>query len=477
MSVERAALLCLIVLKLGLLIACGPSSEPDWGSYSAFADIILGHTTPDTANWLSDAGLDREAVPLTIFRSIGFPLIVAAFRFLLGAGPLHLYAIVVAQMALSVLATVVLWRLARTLLKSRGLALLAAAGHATATTLLYDQSLLSDSLYNNLFILGWAVPLLGLLEGRAPRPAVLFGLGLALGVSCLDRGTGLLFSILILPQTALWLWRRRPAPGFVVGTALFLLPATALVGGDMAWNHARTGHWIMTTGAQYVMIQPLIKAAGRGHDMFDGETPIDIVAREELKTFHYDEIFRIVDRLFTDYHLDAIASAELHKQVYLAAWKRHPGAMLENAFHNYNNSIFLQFLNPPESIVSYWHIVGGKRLFLGFGKSWAALRQGDLGQGVWLVAALLFNALSYLLFAALTAGGVLLARRLWRARRWPDPHEATVLWLWTIFFVYTLTLCAIHMVGRFVPAASPAGLIASLVLAQSLITTLRTART
>jgi hypothetical protein len=477
LSGETLGLLALIVLKLSLLAAFGPSAEPDWNSYTAFADIILGHSTPQNADWLTNAGLAREALPLTIFRSIGYPLVVAAFRWLLGSGPAHLYAILIVQMALSLLATVVVWRLALVLLRSRPLALLAAGAHATAATLIYDQSLLSDSIFNSLFILGWAVPLLGLLRQNPPPLPHLAALGAALGYSCLERGNGLLFAPLLVLSVMVWIWRRPGLPARLAGAALYLAPAVAMVGGDMAWNHARCGHWIMTTGAQNVLIQALIKAAGRGHDMFDGNTPIDALARQELRTFQYNEIHQIETRLFTDYHLDAVASARLHERVYLAAWRRHPGAMLENTVHNCDNTVIFQFFNPAENISQYMRVFVSHRPFQRFGQAWKALLGGDLQQGVWLLATPLCNVVSYAFFIILAVGGPWLALRLLCRKRFSSPAQAAVLWLRLVFFAYTLVMCAIHLELRYEAAASAAGQIASLALVQSLATEVRAHRT
>jgi hypothetical protein len=285
------------------------------------------------------------------------------------------------------------------------------------------------------------------------------GLGALFAYACLLRGTGVAFTLMLFPPLALWTWRHR----LVFRLAAFALPVVAVVGGDMAWNHARTGTYVMTTGAQYVFIQSLVKEAEQGYDMFDGDTPLDRVARGHLKTYAYKEVMEIVDALFRDEHLDALQSAALHKEVYLRAWRRHPGAMLAYTLHNFDKGVVFQFLDLLDNGSFYSRLVADRRLFPGIGKAWAAARQGSVGMMGLLVVAGFFRALSFALMAVLIVGGPLL---LWR-RRWGfSPIEAAVLWLWAVYFAYTLFLCAIYISIRFMPAVAGGGLIAALYLAR-----------
>ncbi len=463
---EWSGLATLAVAKLVLLAVFGPLTEFDWGSYSDFADIILHQRA-----WLSDAGLSGNATPMTIFRSMGYPLVVAGFRGVFGDGPSHLVLLVLFQIAASLGVTVLVWRLALAVLGSRRLALLAAAGHATAIGVLYDQMLLSDSLYSSLFITCWSVPLIGLLERRPAGRAMLAGLGGLFAFSCLIRGTGLPFVVFVLPAMVAWARIGRRAGPWVVAVAIFLAPVVATIGTLTVWNHARSGSWVMTTGAQFVMIQPLVKAAGRGHDVFDGDTPIDVLAHERLKTYQYPEVVEIVGDLFSRYHLDAVASAELHKQVYFRAWRRHPWAMVENTVNNFNNSVILQFLDPLDNASFYARLATGHRLVpADIPHAMEAFKDGDAVAVALFVAAIPLRIGAYGLMAVLALGGLGLLGRSVRTR--PAREAVAAVWLWAMFFGYTLSLCAIHMVGRFMPAILPAGLIAALFLARPLFAAL-----
>lgn len=464
---EKLALLALAALKFGLLAIFGPTYEPDWGGYSIIADLILN----DTA-WITDAGLSQASAPITLFRTIGYPAVVAFFRGMLGTGPAHLYAIIIVQIVASLAVTVLVWRLALALLKSRPLALLAAAGHALSIALLYDQSLLTDSLYNSLFIACWAIPMIGVVERRPAGWKTMALVGLLAGLSCIQRGTGLFFLVFVVPAIAAWIILGARGVTRIVVAAAFILPVAAFVGGTMAWNHARSGYWVISTGAQWVMIQPMFKAAARGHDVFDGDTPIDHLVRKYVKTYEYDEVGTVVNQLFMDYGMNAVDSAALHKQVYLRSWLRHPGAMLENTVNNFEESIIFQFFDVIDNASVYARMITGERLFAGTGKTWKAARQGDVGSMVMLVAVSVLRLVAYASVAVLAVGGLVLGARLVRRRRL-DQDEAAILGLWAIFFGYTILLCAIHMVARFLPAVLPAGLIGSLFFAQAIHARLR----
>lgn len=456
---EWAALLSLAACKLGLLVAFGPTWETDWGGYSDFADIIL-----HDPNWITDSGLHDVARPLTLFRSIGYPLVVAAFRGVLGNGDTHLYAIIVFQIMASLAATAMVWRVARRLLSSRRWAMVAAAGHATAVTMLYDQSLLSDSLYASVFVLCWSVPMLGFLNQRRLNVMTMAGLGMLYGYSCLLRGTGTLFLVLVLPVVVAWAWVSCRHWGRVLAVAAFSVPVGLCVGGDMAWNHARTGHWIMTTGGQQVLVQPLMKAAARGHDVFDGDTPIDVLAKRHLRTYEFSEVKYIVAGLFSEYGIDSIASADLHKKVFLRAWAHHPFAMLENTINNFEESIIFQLFNPMDNAAFYFKLVTGKEIFKRTKDSISEIKNGNIAQLPILLMRSIFRIISYSSLLTLIVGGTILSVRAFQRRLSHD--QTAIFWLCVIFFAYTLVLCAIHMVTRFMPAVAPAGMIAVLYFVQ-----------
>jgi hypothetical protein len=65
-TVAWFALVCLIVLKGGALLAFGPTATLDGRGYAAYADAIVDGT-------FTHVDLARDAIPITLSRPIGYP--------------------------------------------------------------------------------------------------------------------------------------------------------------------------------------------------------------------------------------------------------------------------------------------------------------------------------------------------------------------------------------------------------------------
>ncbi len=461
--VPLALLIVLAVAKISGLFAYGPLFQSDSGDYLSYANTILTDT-----DWLHDGGMDVHAVPQTVFRSFGYPLLIAAATLVAGDGALHL--VVLVQIAVSLCATILVYRLGMTLLRHTALALFAAAGHALSATFTYDQHILTDSLFNALCVIGFTVPIIGFLRRTAPRLRVLLGLGALLGYACLVRGIGIYVLALILPAYAGWLWVTRDDwlnTGFRLGA--FVLPLIIVIGGVMAWNNYRTGYVFFTTGAQYVLIQSLIIIEGRGTPVFDGEEPIDELARKYLKTYEYNEVGKITGGLFSEYGVDAYHSAKMHIRKYLSALARHPMALLYHGVREYEESLIYQFFDVMDSAQIYLTFAYRERPWPGTKELWRRIKaDGDPGDIAVLVALSVFRSIAWATFLLLLIGLPLLVGRALRARRSWTPELTAIVYCWGLYFAYSFGLSMIYMAGRFLPAVLTAGLMGALFTGQRL---------
>src|ERR1700674_1405926 len=77
-----AVILAAIILRLALLAIFGPRPSYD----SIYEYVPFAHLIRDGTAWLSDAGLADAAVPLTTFRMIGYPALIALLERLVGEG-------------------------------------------------------------------------------------------------------------------------------------------------------------------------------------------------------------------------------------------------------------------------------------------------------------------------------------------------------------------------------------------------------
>ncbi len=456
-------LIVLAVAKISGLFAYGPLLQPDSGDYIGYANTILTDT-----DWLHDGGMDVGAAPQTVFRSFGYPLLIAAATLVVGDGALHL--VVLVQIAVSLCATIMVYRLGVTLLRHTTLALLAAAGHALSVTITYDQHILTDSLFNALCVIGFTVPINGFLRRTSPRLRVLLGLGAILGYACLVRGIGVYVLALILPAYAGWLWVTRD-DWLRTGLRLvaFVLPLIIVIGGVMAWNNYRTGYVFFTTGAQYVLIQSLVIIERRGTPIFDGEEPIDKLARKYLKTYEYKEVGLVTRGLFNEYGIDAYHSAKMHTRKYLSALARHPMALLYHGVRQYEESLIYQFFGVMDSAQIYLKFAYGERPWPGTKELWRRIKaDGDPGDIAVLVALSAFRGIAWATFLLLLIGlPLLVGRALWARRPW-TPELTVIVYCWGLYFAYSFGLTMIHWADRFLPAVLAAGLMGALFTGQRL---------
>jgi hypothetical protein len=129
--------LALLVLKLGALIALGPTMMPDSAGYIAYADAIRTGS-------FRHVDLAQETVPVVLARPIGYPAIIAAAQTVAGAE--WSWAVVLLQLAASLGATVMVYRLARLFGLGLWAALGVAAAQATSMQFVVDQAVISDGL-------------------------------------------------------------------------------------------------------------------------------------------------------------------------------------------------------------------------------------------------------------------------------------------------------------------------------------------
>ena len=137
----------LAVIKIALLLAYYPIPSPDTADYVQIADEILSGWT-----WIHTVNFADGVSVQTAYRMIGYPLAIAASKLLFGTH--WQLALVTVQITLSLVASWSFFRLCLLLTRSMVVVQLAVFASATGLGLVVDQSLLSDSFFCSIMILG-----------------------------------------------------------------------------------------------------------------------------------------------------------------------------------------------------------------------------------------------------------------------------------------------------------------------------------
>jgi hypothetical protein len=293
-SSARVALWWLIfgvaAAKLTILAVVGPSTTLDTGLYVAFADRILG------GGLFAAVAFVSNPIPGTIFRTAGYPLILAGAKVV--APGFWAPLVVILQSALDIAAMALMFRVAERLFHSWRWAVAATLVYACSRSLLWDNALMSDSVYASLFnIVIFA--LLGKLLGCWRLSSLkLAGLAVLWGYSLWTRDNGLYFSflpvVLLLACTIRrpFDWRRLGAP---IGFAAIV---AAMIAGYCFYNLQRTGDAFFSLTGVENYLRPLFDMRAYGYaDPFAGDDLIDRTVRETMTVYDFPAQQRFITTL------------------------------------------------------------------------------------------------------------------------------------------------------------------------------------
>ena len=370
-----------IAVKLGVLLAFGPALQNDSLGYETYADAILSGA-------FRHVDLATDPMPVTLTRMIGYPAIIAAAKLL--AGRDWTWAVVLFQFAISLWATVMVYRLARAFRLGVWLSLAVVAAQATSMQFMVDQAALTDSLTGSTVTI--ATCILGLIVLRratAPLPVYL-GAGALIAVAFLMRDVIAFLAVGLVPLAVAAALVQRSRLRQLAACALVFLPLIATHVAYTQWNRARVGSAVAASISQAALFGALIEAAHFDHSIFAGSTPIDEVGRPLLAEMEagqhgYEAEANVI--LHRDYGWDAVRINHEVTLAFLLAWRDHPRAMIFHIFHHISETQLHQAVRPIETVrdVLLWntgssHDFGAER----------AVKAGNW----WMIPAVLANWLS-----------------------------------------------------------------------------------
>ncbi|MGB0058355.1 MAG: hypothetical protein WBQ20_16715, partial [Methyloceanibacter sp.] len=279
-SAPRSLLYLLLgaaIIKISVLLINGASIFPDSRKYVAYADAIL-----DPGRAFAPVVWGAEAVPPFIFRFPGYPLILAGAKLVSAAH--YTFVVVIFQSVLNGAAAYLIFRVTERLLQSRAAALLVAVLYIFSESMLWDNSILPDSIYGSLFnivLFGLLGHLLGcwrLTLGRSTGLAALWG------YSVLTRDSRLYFSVLPIMLTIAIAIRSEDRFALRIGHLLvFVGVAGGMMGAYVMLNRCRsTGEAFFSVTGLQNWLRPVFDVARYGYAQpFTGD---DLVSRTMSET-------------------------------------------------------------------------------------------------------------------------------------------------------------------------------------------------
>ena len=268
-----------------------------------------------------EALLGSGFLPAPLYRTPGYPAVIALLQFLAPTNWLFLL------LGLQILAQAVLaayaYRVGLVLCLKPPLAFLTALMPVAGSVAVFQSAVMTDALFGALFS---AAILLLLHAGLAPdekRLGKLLIAGFLMGAAATIREATLYLMVGLLPA----IFIATPKGRRLLGLVAVILPTVLVCALIMADHYRRSGHAVLSTSKQLVMVQALLPLVTRGVPVFEGDSFFERTAREVVVGTDYFSVQRLNIRLFeagmTAPEIAAAASAN-----YARAWRQYPIEML-----------------------------------------------------------------------------------------------------------------------------------------------------
>ncbi len=393
----------------------------------------------------------------------GYPLVLAGAELL--SAEYYASITVIFQIFLNIIVVVLVFKVTR-LAFSVGQIIAVLTLYVFSDSLLFDNSILSDSIYSSLFnivvflLIGyaigcWRLTLLGTL-----------GLGFLWGFSTWTRDSGIYFTY--VPAILILAGASRFAGGFARRLSFlcaFLVVVVGMTGAYAALNKYRTGEYFFSITGVANWLHPVFGMAKYGYARpFEGDDPVSEMLREGLPDYEYPTQLAFIQKLHTRC---ACTPTELQSLLFsklLATIVHHPFAYLQMVWRNFHYLGLAALLaDPVATINQFFEFATPVKYKLMPGLSirnlLALQQQFSLGRLLLMILNLLSTAVAAILFSLFVFGIPYLLVRAWRRREPIPPVLAAVAFLWFAFLSVSLAFSLVHYEARHALPIFPAGCI------------------
>jgi hypothetical protein len=455
------------ILKISLLLINGPSIYIfNSYQYIAYADAIVDHGR-------AFAPLDwgTEAVPPFVFRLPGYPLILAGAKLV---SPTHYaFIAVIFQCVLSLTATYLIFRVSERLFQSSRAALWVAVLYIFSESILWDNSIMSDSIYASLFnivIFG----LIGHLIG-CWRLTLAGGAGLAVlwGYSILTRDSGLYFTVFPIMLTIAIAIRSEDNFVFRIGHFLvFVLVTGGMLGAYVMLNRYRTGEAVFGITGLENWLRPVFDMARyRYAQPFTGDDLVSSTVRDtklhDVTNYSFGAQLNFIRTLHDRCQCTPTQEQSLLFAKYLWAICHYPIAYLRVILRNLNylDSLiadpvatinqFIILRTLGQTVPYSWHIVLDPTL----SNVTKLAHNFSMTTFILLFVATIVKTVSTIALLLPVFGIPIILLSEWRAGKPMHDDLAVTSFLWLVFLTVSLAFSMVHIEPRHALPVLPAALV------------------
>lgn len=453
-----------LLLKLVLFFKYGPLQFLDTGHYVDLARLI------SLDFFLQKVNLASGVLCLPVFRPIGYPALLSLFMAVLPN--LWAYGVVIAQIGLSLIASMSLVRLGVVF----GLTPRAIFGlmvvHLFGRILVYDQSLLTDSLAANLWLICFSLVGCRIARSEVLSAADLIRCGLLLSATLLLRSFTVFLAIPFVLLAAAWngLVTHRFFR-FIVSALLIAAPLLLTHETYSAWNRFRTGRSFITTEAQSVVVLGLWEAREAGLPIFNQDTAWDRAGQATVEGDRFVAMWKFNEELFNRYGWNSLKIARTNVRRYLQLYRKHPITMAKVAIERFNlRPMVLGFLPARTLMEIRWTSIHGPVRNPG-GRPRHPRSSWPLLDKILLYVAEIEVGIGLVLFLLFAAGPIIL--------QLPAPGDTArlrgLMFCWVTYAGFTGVYLLVNMDPRYLLPVIPLSVLGAFLSAQRLVGRIKTA--
>ena len=318
------ALTAVVALKLATILVFASHTLGDNAEMIESARQIL-----DGRAWLPGIDLAREPLPATLWRPIGYSMILSAMMTLFGgAWP---YAICVLQCLFSLVAGLMVLRLC--LVAELGMPWSVAVFllYQWSTPLSTDALVMEDALTGAVGSIALTLMLIELVRGRIPSLALFFGAGLSAGFAFLIRDVYHFVMPIVAVAVFILLLRLQGVVRAGLAAAALVLPVVVATFVLQTWNQHRIGYAITTTSGQTGYIYAVLRAAQYDLSIIDGDGRLETALREVAAPgYNYVEV-KAANHLLFNRGVNSVEQAREAGRLFWRTLFSHPLPYLKAA--------------------------------------------------------------------------------------------------------------------------------------------------